>query len=106
MVFKGNIEQITDTELRIQLRATQRNVSVFPPDSRYAVEHDTMDTTFRNMYLGLSAFLDANTERRDHYLFTLLTFFQQLFNIIFGDSVIRHKESDKVNEAIPIDKIC
>ncbi len=65
MVFKGNIEQITDTELRIRLRATQRNASVFPPDSRYAVEHDTMDTTFRSMYLGLSAFLDANTERRE-----------------------------------------
>lgn len=27
--FKGNIEQITDTELRIRLRATQRNASVF-----------------------------------------------------------------------------
>ena len=65
MVFKGNIEQITDTELRIRFRATQRNASVFPPDSRYAVEHDTMDTTFRSMYLGLSAFLDANTERRE-----------------------------------------
>ena len=24
-----------------------------------------MDTTFRSMYLGLSAFLDANTERRE-----------------------------------------
>lgn len=31
MVFKGNIEQITDTELRIRLRATQRNASVFSP---------------------------------------------------------------------------
>ncbi|WP_455672768.1 DEAD/DEAH box helicase, partial [Phocaeicola sp.] len=65
MVFKGNIELITDTEMRIRLRATQRNASVFPPGSRYAVEHDTMDTTFRSMYLGLSAFLDANTERRE-----------------------------------------
>ena len=65
MVFKGNIERITDTELRIRLRAAQRNASVFPPDSRYAVEHDTMDTTFRSMYLGLSAFLDANAERRE-----------------------------------------
>ena len=64
MVFKGNIELITDTELRIRLRATQRNSSVFPSDSRYAVEHDTMDTTFRSMYSGLSAFLDANAERR------------------------------------------
>ena len=34
---RGNIEQITDTELRIRLRATQRNASVFSPDSRYAV---------------------------------------------------------------------
>lgn len=65
MVFKGNIEQITDTELRIRLRATQRNSSVFPPDSRYAVEHDAMDITFRSMYLGLAAFLDANAERRE-----------------------------------------
>lgn len=65
MVFKGNIEQMTDTELRVRLRATQRNASVFPPDSRYAIEHDTMDTTFRSMYLGLSAFLDANAERRE-----------------------------------------
>ena len=28
-LFKGNIEQITDTELRIRLRATQRNASAF-----------------------------------------------------------------------------
>lgn len=65
MVFKGNIEQLTETTLRIRLRATQRNASVFPPDSRYAVEHDVMDTSFRSMYLGLAAFLDANAERRD-----------------------------------------
>ncbi len=65
MVFKGNIEEITDDSLRIRLRAPQRNASVFPPGSRYAVEHDSMDTTFRTMYLGLSAFLDADPGRRD-----------------------------------------
>lgn len=65
MVFKGNIESITDSELRIRLRASQRNPLVFPENSRYAVEHDTMDTTFRSMYLGLSSFMDANPERRD-----------------------------------------
>lgn len=65
MVFKGNIEAITDTELRIRLRAVQRNPLVFPENSRYAVEHDTMDTTFRSMYLGLSAFIDTNAERRE-----------------------------------------
>ncbi len=65
MVFKGNIEQLTDTELRIRLRAPQRNASVFPSECRYAMEHDTMDTTYRSMYLGLSAFLDSNADRRD-----------------------------------------
>lgn len=65
MVFKGNIESITDNELRIRLRAAQQNPLVFPENSRYAVEHDTMDTTFRSVYLGLSSFMDANPERRE-----------------------------------------
>ena len=68
MVFKGNIESITDNELRIRLRAAQQNPLVFPENSRYAVEHDTMDTTFRSMYLGLSSFMDANPERREWLL--------------------------------------
>lgn len=65
MIFKGNIEDISDAEIRIRLRATQQNTSVLPPNSFYAIEHDYMDTTFRSMYSGLSAFLSANQERRD-----------------------------------------
>lgn len=80
MVFKGSIERITDRELRLRLRATQRNVSVFPLDSRYAVEHDMMDTTFRSMYLGLSAFLDANAERRELLLGQRLPRFDATFD--------------------------
>lgn len=65
MVFKGNIERIADYDIRIRLRASQQNTSVLPLDSRYAIEHDYMDTSFRSMYLGLSAFLAANKDRRD-----------------------------------------
>ena len=65
LVFKGSIERLTSTEVCIRLRATQRNLSVFPLDSLYAMEHDSMDTTFRSMYLGLSAFMDATQERKD-----------------------------------------
>jgi hypothetical protein len=65
MVFKGNIESITDTEIKLRLRATQQNPSVLPPESLYAIEHDVMDTTFRGMYLGLSTFASANKDRRD-----------------------------------------
>ncbi len=64
LVFKGNIERISDSEICIRLRSPQRNASLFPIYARYAVEHDSMDTTFRSMYLGLSAYLDAHRERR------------------------------------------
>ncbi len=65
LVIKGNIERLTDTEVCIRLRASQRNLNVFPETSLYAMEHDYMDTTFRSMYLGLSAFMDASQERKD-----------------------------------------
>lgn len=65
MVFKGNIEYLTENEIRVRLRATQRNTSVLPSDSLYAIEHDTMDTTFRHMYQGLYSYLSATQRRRD-----------------------------------------
>lgn len=64
MVFKGNIDYLTDKEVCIRLRATQQNPSVLPSESLYAIEHDTMDATFRNMYQGLYFFLSANPDRR------------------------------------------
>ncbi len=65
LVFKGNIEWITDVSICVRLRAAQRNVAVLPMDSRYAVEHDYMDTSFRSMYQGLAAFLNATADRRN-----------------------------------------
>lgn len=65
MVFKGNIGSITEDEVCVRLRATQQNTSVLPPDSLYAIEHDTMDTSFRTMYQGLAAFTAATKDRRE-----------------------------------------
>ncbi len=65
MVFKGNIEEITDRTVRVRLRASQQNTAVLPVHSRYALEHDYMDTSFRSMYGGLSAFLNATRRRRE-----------------------------------------
>lgn len=64
MVFKGNIEYLTENEIGIRLRSTQQNPSVLPAESLYAIEHDTMDTTFRSMYQGLYTYLSATQERR------------------------------------------
>ena len=65
LIVKGNVEWISVTEVCIRLRASQRNISIFPSESLYAMEHDYMDTTFRCMYWGVSAFMNANRDRKD-----------------------------------------
>ena len=80
MVFKGNIETISDSDIRVRLRAAQQNVEVLPMNSRYAIEHDYMDTSFRCMYWGLSAFLSATKDRRDLLLNRRKPEFDSAFN--------------------------
>ena len=65
LIFKGSLEEMTDRMIRIRLRSAQRNLSVFPSYSRYAIEHDYMDTSYRAMYQGLASFLSANQDRKD-----------------------------------------
>lgn len=65
MVFKGSIAEISATRIVIRIRATQRNPSVLPAGSTYAVEHDTMDTSYKSMYQALALFGKANKERRN-----------------------------------------
>ncbi|MEG1546421.1 MAG: AAA family ATPase, partial [Bacteroides sp.] len=79
LVFKGSIDYITTNELKIRIRATQQNISVFAPNSLYAVEHDSMDTTFRTMYQGLHSFAVANKDRRDLLLSQRLPDFDPSF---------------------------
>ena len=80
MVFKGNIESIDEHCVKVRLRASQQNPSVIPADSLYALEHDVMDTTFRSMYMGLSAFARATKERRDLLLFQRLPQFSTAYD--------------------------
>ncbi len=65
MIFKGNIEEINEHMVKVRLRASQQNPNVLPATSSYAIERDSMDTTFRHMYTGLYHFMTANKERRD-----------------------------------------
>lgn len=64
-IFKGSIEELTPTEIKIRTRFKQRNQSVFPQNSKYAVEHDFLDSSYNSMYRGLYAFLQANQDRKD-----------------------------------------
>jgi len=64
-VFKGAIEYITRHEIKIRIRYRQRNHSVLPPDSKYAIEPDFLDSAHNALYRGLYAFLRANQDRKD-----------------------------------------
>lgn len=64
-VFKGGIEALTPTEIVLRLRNKQRNKSVLPRNSKYAIEHDFLDSSYSSMYRGLYAFLAANQDRKD-----------------------------------------
>lgn len=69
MVFRGSIENITDEQLVIRLRAPQTDAWLFHPDNmqeaRWAVEHDFMESSYNSLYRGLHAFLSAPRQRRD-----------------------------------------
>lgn len=64
-IFKGSIESLSPTEIVIRIRYKQRNQSVLPSNSKYAVEHDFLDSSYNSMYRGLYSFLQANQDRKD-----------------------------------------
>ncbi|MCD8262323.1 MAG: AAA domain-containing protein, partial [Bacteroides sp.] len=65
MIFKGTIEGIAAEQIIVRLRNSQHNRQVLPENSRYALEHDFMDSSFRLMFSGLSLFPGATQKRRD-----------------------------------------
>jgi hypothetical protein len=64
-IFKGTIEILSPNEIKVRLRFIQRNKSVLPQESKYAIEHDFLDSSYNSMYRGLYSFLQANKERKD-----------------------------------------
>ncbi|MCO5233891.1 MAG: AAA family ATPase [Chitinophagales bacterium] len=64
-ILRGNIAQIQHNEIVVRLRNSQNNTLFFPSNSKYAIEHDFMDSSFGSMFRGLYSFLDANKERRE-----------------------------------------
>lgn len=64
-IFKGSIETLTPTEITIRIRYKQRNSAVLPSSSKYAIEHDFLDSSYTSMYRGLYSFLSANQDRKD-----------------------------------------
>lgn len=68
MVQRGYLHRVDAQSLVIRLRAPQTDARVFRhtrADALWAVEHDTIDSTFRPLYRGLQVFVSAPRHRRD-----------------------------------------
>lgn len=66
MVIRASIETMATDHIRLQLRAAQKNETVFrqDADTRWAVEHDFIESTNTALYRSLFSFLQAPADRR------------------------------------------
>ena len=64
-VIRGSIEELTTTSITITLKNKQRNPIVFNSDSKYAIEHDYMDSSYTGLYRGLYTLLTTPKHRRE-----------------------------------------
>ena len=62
-VTRGTLTSITPCEVTIHLRHKQKNRNLYPTSSRYAMEHDHLDSTFRATFRDLASLLTAPQER-------------------------------------------
>ncbi|MBQ2056984.1 MAG: PD-(D/E)XK nuclease family protein, partial [Bacteroidaceae bacterium] len=67
MVHRASIEDITNEEITLLLRAAQRNESVFdtPKNYKWAIEHDFIDSSYNAQYKAMQMFLLTTEDRRD-----------------------------------------
>lgn len=64
-VTRGTLTSIAPDRITIHLRHKQRNRNLYPTGSRYAMEHDHLDSTFRAAFRDLFGLLTAPAERID-----------------------------------------
>lgn len=64
MIFKGNIEDISNSEIKIRLRSPQRNPKVINEYSTFALEPDYSDKATMSMFESLNSFINANEDRK------------------------------------------
>ncbi len=68
MVQRGYLQHADDQAVVVRLRAPQTDARVFRhtrSDALWAIEHDSIDSTFGSLYRNLHTFLSAPQSRRD-----------------------------------------
>ncbi len=63
-ILKGVISSITSEVVEVRFRYKQRNQQHFADHTHWAIEHDTLDSSYNSMYKSLFSFLLASREKR------------------------------------------
>lgn len=63
-ILKGAISSINAQEVHVRFRYKQRNKQHFANHTHWAIEHDTLDSSYNGMYKTLFSFLNTSREKR------------------------------------------
>lgn len=64
-ILRGTLVRVWNGGLLVSLRYAQKNSRILSPHSRYAIEHDRLDSSSRALYRGLYSLLTAPADRQE-----------------------------------------
>jgi DNA replication ATP-dependent helicase Dna2 len=64
-ILKGTIVRIAPESVEVRFRYKQKNRTFFDTNPLWAIEHDTLDSSYNSMYKSLFSFLESSVQKRD-----------------------------------------
>lgn len=64
-ILKGTIVQITKERVEVRFRYKQKNRHFYDDHPLWAIEHDTLDTSYNSMFKSIFSFLKASKQKRN-----------------------------------------
>ena len=65
IVIRASVQSIDNESIVLSLRATQSNRNIFARHRLWAIEHDFLDSSYRQLYRGVYSLLSTTSERRE-----------------------------------------
>ena len=64
-ILKGTLVQVSKEQVEVRFRYKQKNRRYYDDHLLWAIEHDTLDTSYNSMYKSIFSFLKASRQKRD-----------------------------------------